>query len=140
MSRSLKAAQQDSALAEKGASLRDLRLMKKDTELAKSLGRMVLSGPSSRRVYKSQFRSTPNIDKRDRETKRLACVPDFNKRREQAKISSILHLLTRKNIPIRAKNVIGQLLKDNKPCCKGYCAGKKRKTYKRKKSKRSKKN
>ena len=118
MSRSLKAAQQDSALAEKGASLRDLRLMKKDTELAKSLGRMVLSGPSSRRVYKSQFRSTPNIAKRERETKRVACASEPNKKQEEAKISSILHLLTRKKLPIRAKNVIGQLLKDNKPCCR----------------------
>ncbi len=134
------AAEKDLALAKKGASLRDLRLMKKDTELAKSLGRMVLSGPSSKRVYKNQFRSTPNIAKKENELKKLACASDPNKKHEEAKISSILHLLTRKNIPLKAKNVIGQLLKDNKPFSKGYCAGKKRKTYKRKKGKKSKKN
>ncbi len=134
------AAERDLALAKQNASLKDLRLMKNDMKLAKSLGRMVLSGPSSRRVYKSQFRSTPNIAKREREAKRVACASEPNKKQEEAKISSILHLLTRKKLPIRAKNVIGQLLKDNKSCCKGYCAGKKRKTYKRKKGKKSKKN
>tara|TARA_Y200000002_G_scaffold278432_1_gene232561 strand:- start:202 stop:624 length:423 start_codon:yes stop_codon:yes gene_type:complete len=137
---SFKAAEKDLALAKKDASLRDKRLMIKDAELATSLGRMALSGPSNKLIYKAQFRPSPRVAKIESQRQRLAHVSDFNKKREQAKMTSILNLITKKRLPIRAKSTIGRFIGNNSLISsKKSHAGKKKRTYKRKQSKRLKK-